>query len=157
MKNNHFHNHDGVYELSPITNRLLVLLVKPVTKRSLHVYLSRRTRSFRSFYCFTKHSFRQFWPLAGFKDYFSCFRGLEKAGFSEKTSCGSKCLFADHRASRTSRTHDSSERRQHFISVPLTIDKYPGCQRLFFFFLRAKRSNNAAKPRQRGAKRREKK
>ena len=35
MKNNHFHNHDGVYELSPITNRLL--LVKPVTNRSLHV------------------------------------------------------------------------------------------------------------------------
>ena len=85
--------------------------------------MPRRTRSFRSFYCFTKHSFRQFWPLAVFKDYFSCFRGLEKAGFSEKTSCGSKCLFADHRASRTSRTHDSSERRQHFISVPLTIDK----------------------------------
>ena len=35
MKNNHFHNHDGVYELSPITNRLL--LVKPVTKRGLRV------------------------------------------------------------------------------------------------------------------------
>ena len=35
MKNNHFHHHDGVYELSPITNRLL--LVKPVTKRSLRV------------------------------------------------------------------------------------------------------------------------
>ena len=35
MKNNDFHYHDDVYELSPITNRLL--LVKPVTKRSLHV------------------------------------------------------------------------------------------------------------------------
>ena len=35
MKNNHFHNHDGVDELSPIRNRLL--LVKPVTKRSLRV------------------------------------------------------------------------------------------------------------------------
>ena len=60
--------------------------------------LSIRIGSFRSFYCFTKHSFRQFWPLAVFKDYFSCFRGLEKAGVSEQTNCGSKCLFADHRA-----------------------------------------------------------
>ena len=99
MKNNHFHNHDGVYELSPITNRLL--LVKPVTKRSQYTF-SRRPRFFsRSFYCFTKHSFRQIWPRAVFKDYFRCFRGLEKAGFSEKKSCGSKCLFVDHRASRT--------------------------------------------------------
>ena len=57
------------------------------------------------------------WPSIVFKDYFRCFRGLEK-GFSEKTSCESKCLFADHLAIRT---HDSSERRQLFISVPLTI------------------------------------
>ena len=35
MKNNHFHNHDGVYELSPITNRLL--LVKPMTRCCLQV------------------------------------------------------------------------------------------------------------------------
>ena len=121
MKNNHFHNHDGVYELSPITNQLL--LVKPVTKRSLHVCLGGLFFFFRSFHCFTKHSFRQIWPQAVFKDYFRCFRGLEKAGFSEKKSCGSKCLFVDHRASRTNRIHDSSERRQHFISVPLTTDK----------------------------------
>ena len=121
MKNNHFHNHDGVYELSPITNRLL--LVKPVTKRSLHVCHGGLVFFSRSFYCFTKHSFRQIWPRTVFKDYFRCFRGLEKAGFSEKKSCGSKCLFVDHRASRTNRIHDSSERRQHFISVPLTIDK----------------------------------
>ena len=119
MKNNHCHNHDGVYELSPITNR--PLLVKPVTKRS---YTFVTADSFFSiFLLLYQHSFRQFWPLAVFKDYFSCFRGLEKAGVSEKTSCGSMCLFADHRASRTSRTHDSSERRQHFISVPLTVDK----------------------------------
>ena len=32
-------------------------------------------------------------------------------------------MFVDHRANRTSRTRDSSERRQNFISVPLTIDK----------------------------------
>ena len=93
-------------------------------QESLLRRLSRRARFFsRSFYCFTKHSFRQIWPRAVFKDYFRCFRGLEKAGFSEKKGCGSKCLFVDHRASRTNRTHDSSERRQHFISVFLTIDK----------------------------------
>ena len=40
-----------------------------------------------------------------FKDYFKCFRSLEK-GFSEKTSCESKRLFANHRAIRT---HDSSD------------------------------------------------
>ena len=32
---------------------------------------------------------------AVFKDYFRCFRGLEKPGFSQKKSCGSKCLFVD--------------------------------------------------------------
>ena len=40
------------------------------------------------------------WPSIVFKDYFRCFHGLEK-GFGEKTSCESKCLFANHRAIRT--------------------------------------------------------
>ena len=71
----------------------------------------------RSFYCFTKHSFRQIWPSIVFKDYLRCFLGLEK-GFNEKTSCESKCLFAGHQAIRN---RDSNERRQNFISVPLTF------------------------------------
>ena len=121
MKNNLFHNDDGVYELSPITNRLL--LVKPVTKRSLHVCHGGLVFFFPIFLLLYQAQLRQIWPRAVFKDYFRSFRGLGKAGFSEKKSCGSKCLFVDHQASRTNRIHDSSERRQHFISVPLTIDK----------------------------------
>ena len=129
MKNNYFHNHDGVYELSPVTNRLH--LVKPGRDQTLVTRSSRRTRSFRSFYCFTKHSFRQIWPRAVFKDYFRCFRGLKKAGFSEKKSCGSKCLFVDHRASRTSRALATAKYNKHhkiiqFSNLPsLCFLKFP--------------------------------
>ena len=128
----------------------------------------------RSFYCFIKYSFRQMWPSIVFKDYFRFFRGLER-GFTQKTSCESKCLghprcniiydfiffilflfrfrlhhrhcfaivmsavsyytgdepsvwFADRQAIQT---YDLSERRQHFISVPLTI------QSCFFWYAKA--------------------
>ena len=60
----------SVYELFPITNRLL--LVKRLGPKVVYT-LSRRTRSFRFFHCFTKHSFRQIWPWAVFKD---CILGI---------------------------------------------------------------------------------
>ena len=72
----------------------------------------------RSFYCFTKHSFRQIRPSKLFsKIILSVFVVWTEKGFSEKTSCESKYLFADH---RTIRTHHLSERRQYLISVTLT-------------------------------------
>ena len=124
MKNNHFHNHDGVYELSPITNRLL--LVKPLTEHSLHVCHG-RLALFNLFSALPSTAFAKFGHKLFSKIILGVFMVWKKRGFREKKSCGSKCLFVDHRASRTSQTHDSSERHQQFISVPFTI------QTSFFF------------------------
>ena len=105
----------SVYELFPITNRLL--LVKRLEPNVVSTFVTADSL-FSIFSLLYQAQLSPNLAMSCFQRlYFRCFRGLEKAGFSEKKSCWSKNLFVDHRASRTSRTHDSSERRQHFISI----------------------------------------
>ena len=84
--------------------------------QTLFTRMSRRTRSFRSFYCFTKHSsVAKFGHELFSKIILRVFVVWKKLVLVKRRAVD-KCLFVDHRASRTSRTHDSSERRQNFIT-----------------------------------------
>ena len=121
MKNNHFHNHDGVYELSPITNQLL--LVKPVTKCSLHVCLGGRFFFSDLFTALPSTAFAKFGHELFSKIILGVFVVWKKLVSVKRRAVDQSVHLSTIEQAEPTEFTSSSERRQHFISVPLTTDK----------------------------------
>ena len=119
MKNNHFHNHDGVYELSPITNRLL--LVKPVTKRSLRVCHG-GLAFFDLFTALPSTAFAKFGHELFSKIILGVFVVWKKLVLVKRRAVDQSVCSSTIEQAEPAELNEN-ERRQHFISVPLTIDK----------------------------------
>ena len=118
MKNKHFHNHDGVYELSPNTNRLL--LVKPVTRRCLQLCHG----GLVLFYLFTalpSTAFTKFGHELFSKIILGVFVVWKKLVLVKRRAVDqSVCLSTIEQAEPAERTIQVNCAK---ISLPLTIDK----------------------------------
>ena len=119
MKNNHFHNHDGVYELSPITNRLL--LVKPVTRRRCSQVCHGGLVLFGLFTALPSTAFAKFGHELFSKIVLGVFVVWKKLVLVKRRAVDqSVCLSTIEQAEPAELTIQVNSAR---ISLPLTIDK----------------------------------